>query len=179
MKKLSGGIRIALAQSRALAAFAQFASDLDDATRKQLERGQRVTELMKQKQYAPMSVAEQALSIYAVDKGYMDAVPVNKIGAFAVSYTHLDVYKRQGLFDELRFEAERTVKAKVISAAALPAAELYTIKQALKRRFGREVEVDTAVDASLLGGAAIDAGDIVIAGSPKGKLCGLQAALQH
>ncbi|MES2671880.1 MAG: F0F1 ATP synthase subunit alpha [Pseudomonadota bacterium] len=82
MKKLSGGIRIALAQYRELAAFAQFASDLDEATRKQLERGQRVTELMKQKQYAPMSVAEQSLSIYAVDKGYMDNVPVNKIGAF-------------------------------------------------------------------------------------------------
>ena len=82
MKKLSGGIRIALAQYRELAAFAQFASDLDDATRKQLERGQRVTELMKQKQYAPMSVAHQALSIYAVDKGYMDDVPVAKIGAF-------------------------------------------------------------------------------------------------
>ncbi|WP_147653042.1 F0F1 ATP synthase subunit alpha [Vulcaniibacterium gelatinicum] len=82
MKKLSGGIRIALAQYRELAAFAQFASDLDDATRKQLERGQRVTELMKQKQYAPMSVFHQALSIYAVDKGYMDDVPVNRIGAF-------------------------------------------------------------------------------------------------
>ena len=82
IKKLSGGIRIALAQYRELAAFVQFASDLDDATRKQLERGQRVTELMKQKQYAPMSVAEQALSIYAVDKGYMDDVPVAKIGAF-------------------------------------------------------------------------------------------------
>ncbi|BCT92562.1 ATP synthase subunit alpha [Lysobacter helvus] len=82
MKKLSGGIRIALAQYRELAAFAQFASDLDDATRKQLERGQRVTELMKQKQYAPMSVAEQSLSIYAVDKGYMDDVAIHKIGAF-------------------------------------------------------------------------------------------------
>src|SRR5690606_8791895 len=82
MKKLSGGIRIALAQYRELAAFAQFASDLDDATRKQLERGQRVTELMKQKQYSPMSVAQQALAIYAVDKGYMDDVAINKIGAF-------------------------------------------------------------------------------------------------
>src|SRR5699024_1752007 len=79
---VTGGIRIALAQYRELAAFAQFASDLDDATRKQLERGQRVTELMKQRQYAPMSVAEQALSIYAVDKGYMDDVPVARIGAF-------------------------------------------------------------------------------------------------
>ncbi len=82
MKKLSGGIRIALAQYRELAAFAQFASDLDDATRKQLERGQRVTELMKQKQYQPMSVAQQSLSIYAADKGYMDDVPVAQIGAF-------------------------------------------------------------------------------------------------
>ncbi|MGO4777156.1 F0F1 ATP synthase subunit alpha, partial [Lysobacter sp. 2RAB21] len=82
VKKLSGGIRIALAQYRELAAFAQFASDLDEATRKQLERGQRVTELMKQKQYAPMSIALQSLSIYAVDKGHMDDVPVNKIGAF-------------------------------------------------------------------------------------------------
>jgi F-type H+-transporting ATPase subunit alpha len=82
MKKLSGGIRIALAQYRELAAFAQFASDLDEATRKQLERGQRVTELMKQKQYAPMSIALQALSIYAVNEGYLDDVPVNKLLAF-------------------------------------------------------------------------------------------------
>jgi len=82
IKKLSGGIRISLAQYRELAAFAQFASDLDEATRKQLERGQRVTELMKQKQYAPMSIALQALSIYAVNEGYIDDVPVNKILAF-------------------------------------------------------------------------------------------------
>jgi len=82
MKKLSGGIRIALAQYRELAAFAQFASDLDEATRKQLERGQRVTELMKQKQYAPMPIAQQALSIYAVNEGYVDDVPVPRILAF-------------------------------------------------------------------------------------------------
>ena len=82
MKKLSGGIRISLAQYRELAAFAQFASDLDEATRKQLERGQRVTELMKQKQYAPMSIAQMALSIYAVNEGYLDDVPVNKVLAF-------------------------------------------------------------------------------------------------
>ena len=68
IKKLGGGIRLALAQYRELAAFSQFASDLDEATRKQLERGQRVTELMKQKQYAPMSVAEMALSLYAVER---------------------------------------------------------------------------------------------------------------
>src|SRR2546429_6039477 len=66
IKKLGGGIRLALAQYRELAAFSQFASDLDEATRRQLERGQRVTEVMKQKQYAPMSVAEMALAIYAV-----------------------------------------------------------------------------------------------------------------
>src|SRR6204780_279178 len=82
IKKLGGGIRLALAQYRALAAFSQFASDLDEATRRQLERGQRVTEMMKQKQYAPMSVAEMALSIYAVNSGYMDKVDLKKVVAF-------------------------------------------------------------------------------------------------
>ena len=82
IKKLGGGIRLALAQYRELAAFSQFASDLDEATRRQLERGQRVTELMKQKQYAPMSVAQMALSIFAVNNGFMDKVPLNKIVDF-------------------------------------------------------------------------------------------------
>ena len=82
IKKLGGGIRLALAQYRELAAFSQFASDLDEATRRQLERGQRVTEVMKQKQYSPMSVAEMALSIYAVNNGYMDKVELKKIVAF-------------------------------------------------------------------------------------------------
>ena len=82
MKKLGGGTRLALAQFRELEAFSQFASDLDDATRKQLERGQRITELMKQKQYDPLSVAEMGLSLYAVEKGYLDDVPVNEITAF-------------------------------------------------------------------------------------------------
>jgi F-type H+-transporting ATPase subunit alpha len=82
IKKLGGGVRLALAQYRELAAFAQFASDLDEATRKQLERGQRVTELMKQSQYAPMSVAEMAVSLFAANEGYLDDVPVNKIVAF-------------------------------------------------------------------------------------------------
>jgi F-type H+/Na+-transporting ATPase subunit alpha len=82
IKKLGGGIRLALAQYRELAAFSQFASDLDEATRRQLERGQRVTEVMKQKQYAPMSVAEMALSIYAVNNGFMDKVDMKKITAF-------------------------------------------------------------------------------------------------
>ena len=85
IKRLGGGIRLSLAQYRELAAFSQFASDLDEATRKQLERGQRVTELMKQKQYAPMSVAEMALSIYAVNNGYMDKVERIKVGAYEVA----------------------------------------------------------------------------------------------
>ena len=82
VKKLGGGIRLALAQYRELAAFSQFASDLDEATRKQLERGQRVMELMKQKQYSPLSVAEMSISLYAVENGYLDDVELEKIGAF-------------------------------------------------------------------------------------------------
>ncbi len=79
IKKLGGGIRLSLAQFRELAAFSQFASDLDEATRRQLERGQRVTELMKQKQYAPMSVAEMALSLYAANSGFFDKVERRKV----------------------------------------------------------------------------------------------------
>jgi F-type H+-transporting ATPase subunit alpha len=82
IKKLGGGVRLALAQYRELAAFAQFASDLDEATRKQLERGQRVTELMKQKQYSPLSVAEMAVSLFAADQGYLDDVDQDKIVDF-------------------------------------------------------------------------------------------------
>ena len=84
-----------------------------------------------------------------------------------------------GLFDELRFEAERVVRAKVTSAAALQDAELDRIKAALKQRFGRDVQVETAIDESLIGGAVIDAGDVVIDGSLKGKLARLQSALTH
>jgi len=82
IKKLGGGVRLALAQYRELAAFAQFASDLDETTRKQLERGQRVTELMKQKQYSPLTVAEMGIVLFAVDRGHLDDVPLNKIGDF-------------------------------------------------------------------------------------------------
>lgn len=82
-----------------------------------------------------------------------------------------------GLFEQLRADAERIVKARITSATTLPAAELESIKVALKRRFGREVELTTAVDASLIGGAVIDAGDVVIDGSLKSKLSRLQSAL--
>ena len=82
VKKLSGGIKLSLAQYRELAAFAQFASDLDAATRAQLERGQRVTELMKQPQYAPLSIAELAVSVFAAEEGYLDDLPIAKVLPF-------------------------------------------------------------------------------------------------
>jgi F-type H+-transporting ATPase subunit alpha len=82
IKKLGGGIRLALAQYRELAAFSQFASDLDEATRKQLERGERVMEMMKQPQYQPMSVAEMALSLFAANEGYLDEIPVLEVVGF-------------------------------------------------------------------------------------------------
>ncbi len=82
IKKLGGGVRLALAQYRELAAFAQFASDLDEATRKQLERGRRVMELMKQPQYSPLSVADMAVTLFAINKGSFDDVAVNKLLAF-------------------------------------------------------------------------------------------------
>jgi len=82
IKKLGGGIRLALAQYRELAAFSQFASDLDEATRRQLERGERATEMMKQKQYSTMSVAEMGVSLFAVNEGYLDDIEVNKVVDF-------------------------------------------------------------------------------------------------
>ncbi|MEQ9567981.1 MAG: F0F1 ATP synthase subunit alpha, partial [Pseudomonadales bacterium] len=82
IKKLGGGIRLALAQYRELAAFSQFASDLDEATRSQLEHGQAVTELMKQLQYAPMNTAEMGVVLYAANSGYLKSVEINKIGDF-------------------------------------------------------------------------------------------------
>ena len=82
MKKLSGGIRTALAQYRELAAFSQFASDLDDATRAQLDHGERVTELMKQKQYSPQSTADMGVMLYAANEGFLKDIEINKIGAF-------------------------------------------------------------------------------------------------
>jgi len=99
VKKLGGGVRLALAQYRELAAFAQFASDLDETTRKQLERGQRVMETMKQKQYSPLSVSQMAVSLFAVDRGYMDDVELEKVSDFEealqsyMSASHADLLK--------------------------------------------------------------------------------------
>ncbi len=116
MKKLGGGIRLALAQFRELEAFSQFASDLDEVTRKQLERGQRITELMKQKQYSPFSVAQMGVSLFTVDKGYLDDVPVSEISAFDASlqaYMHqtcavlMDKINSSGAYDA-EIEAQLT-----------------------------------------------------------------------
>jgi F-type H+-transporting ATPase subunit alpha len=82
IKGLSGGIRTDLAQYRELAAFAQFASDLDEATRKQLDRGGRVTELLKQPQYSPLPISLMGASLFAVNKGYMDSLEVKQVLPF-------------------------------------------------------------------------------------------------
>jgi F-type H+-transporting ATPase subunit alpha len=104
IKRLGGGIRLSLAQYRELAAFSQFASDLDDATRRQLERGQRVTEVMKQRQYAPMSVAEMALSIYSVNNGYMDKVERNKVVEFEAALQNFAKSSHRAALDAINAE---------------------------------------------------------------------------
>jgi F-type H+-transporting ATPase subunit alpha len=109
IKKLGGGVRLALAQYRELAAFAQFASDLDDATRKQLERGKLVTELMKQPQYSPLSVAEQAITLFGVTKGYFDDVEVKRALAFEAALRSHVKSKYKDLFD--RIESSRDMNA--------------------------------------------------------------------
>ena len=101
VKKLSGGIRTALAQYRELAAFSQFASDLDDATKAQLDHGERVTELMKQKQYAPLGVAEMGLMIYAADNDFLNEIPVNKIGDFEAALLSYFKAEHGDLMDQI------------------------------------------------------------------------------
>ena len=118
IKKLGGGVRLALAQYRELAAFAQFASDLDEATRKQLERGRLVMELMKQAQYAPMSVAEMAVTLFAINKGSFDGVSVNKVLAFESALQAYVKSKHKDLLDAV--EASKDLSGdneKILSAA--------------------------------------------------------------
>ncbi len=102
IKKLGGGIRLALAQYRELAAFAQFASDLDEATRKQLERGKMVTELMKQFQYSPMNVAEMAITLFAVNRGFMDDVEVKRALAFEAAMQSFMKGKYAAMMDKIQ-----------------------------------------------------------------------------
>ncbi|MCX9157340.1 F0F1 ATP synthase subunit alpha [Niveibacterium sp. 24ML] len=119
IKKLGGGVRLALAQYRELAAFAQFASDLDEATRKQLDRGRLVTELMKQAQYAPLSVADMAVTLFAVNKGYFDDVPVNRaLACEAAMQQHVraqvaDLHAKIEQTKDLDAEGEKTLAAAI------------------------------------------------------------------
>jgi F-type H+-transporting ATPase subunit alpha len=118
IKKLGGGVRLALAQYRELAAFAQFASDLDEATRKQLERGRMVTELMKQLQYAPLSVAEMAVTLFSVNKGYFDDVTVAKALSFESALHAQLKANNKSLMDAI--ESSKDLSAdneKILSAA--------------------------------------------------------------
>ena len=101
MKKLSGGIRTALAQYRELAAFSQFASDLDDATKAQLDHGERVTELMKQKQYTPQSVAEMGLMVYCANEGYLNDIDVSKVLDFEAALLSYANSEESGMMQEL------------------------------------------------------------------------------
>ncbi|MDH5445463.1 MAG: F0F1 ATP synthase subunit alpha [Gammaproteobacteria bacterium] len=101
IRKLGGGTRLALAQYRELAAFAQFASDLDEATRKQIDLGQRVTELMKQAQYSPMSVAEQAFTLFAANEGFIDDVDVNKVVDFESAMQSFIKSNNKDLLDKI------------------------------------------------------------------------------
>lgn len=117
IKKLGGGVRLALAQYRELAAFSQFASDLDEATRKQLERGQRVMELMKQKQYSPLTVADMAVSLFAAEQGYLDDIELEKIGDFERALhsfahsEHQDLMGRINTSGDYNDEIENGLKA--------------------------------------------------------------------
>ena len=106
VKKLGGGVRLALAQYRELAAFAQFASDLDEATRRQLERGQRIMEVLKQPQYSPLSVAHQAVTLYAVDRGHMDDVELERVGDFTNALMAYMDSSRSSLIDQVNAAPE-------------------------------------------------------------------------
>ena len=101
IKKLGGSVRLALAQYRELAAFAQFASDLDEATRKQLELGQRVTELMKQKQYKPLSVAFMAFSLFAANEGFLDKLEIKEIISYEAAMHDYIQIEQKKLVDEI------------------------------------------------------------------------------
>ncbi len=119
VKKLGGGVRLALAQYRELAAFAQFASDLDEATRKQLERGRTVTELMKQAQYSPMSVAEMSVTLFAVDKGYFDGIDVKRVLEFekaliaALKQGHADLLNKMETTKDLDADSAKQLAAAI------------------------------------------------------------------
>ncbi|MBS0316658.1 MAG: F0F1 ATP synthase subunit alpha, partial [Proteobacteria bacterium] len=120
IKGLSGGVRTDLAQYRELAAFAQFASDLDEATRKQLDRGARVTELLKQNQYSPLPISLMAASLYAVNGGFLDDIEVKKVLPFEAGLHAYLKDKHAGLLSKLETsramdqDAEAELKAATV-----------------------------------------------------------------
>ncbi len=124
IKKLGGGIRLALAQYRELAAFSQFASDLDEATRKQLQHGEVVTELMKQKQFSTLSTAEMALTLWSVNKGYYEDVPVKSALAFEAAFlayvraNHADVLSATDASGDLSADNEKVLASAIASFKA-------------------------------------------------------------
>jgi F-type H+-transporting ATPase subunit alpha len=121
MKKIAGTLRLDLAQYREMAAFAQFASDLDASTRRQLERGQRLVELLKQDQYVPMPVERQVVVIYAGSNGYLDAVPVEAVREYEqellsfIDQSHPDIWttyaQEKQLSDKLKAPLDAALKA--------------------------------------------------------------------
>jgi F-type H+-transporting ATPase subunit alpha len=119
IKKLGGGIRLALAQYRELAAFSQFASDLDEATRKQLERGARVTELMKQPQYRPLTVADMAASLFSANMGYLDDVDTKKVVDFEAALHTFMAQKHQALLDRINDSGDYNEQTEQALHAAL------------------------------------------------------------
>ncbi len=121
IKKLGGGVRLALAQYRELAAFAQFASDLDEATRKQLERGRRVTELMKQAQYSPLQVADMAVSLFAVNQGYLDDVDGARILAFEAALQQYMHQQYGALMDKIESTKDLDKEGEAEMATAVAA----------------------------------------------------------
>jgi F-type H+-transporting ATPase subunit alpha len=108
MKQVAGSIKLELAQYREMAAFAQFGSDLDPATQKLLARGQRLTELLKQPQYSPLLVEEQVCVIYAGVKGYLDAIPANKVGEFEKALLQDLRTSNQAVLADIRVEQKLT-----------------------------------------------------------------------
>ena len=127
VKNLSGGIRTDLAQYRELAAFAQFASDLDEATRKQLDRGARVTELLKQAQYSPLPVSLMGATLFAVNKGYLDHIEVKQVLHFEAGLHHHLKSNHAALLAKLESDKAMDKEAE---------AELTSALEAFKKSFG-------------------------------------------
>ena len=119
MKQVAGSMKLELAQYREVAAFAQFGSDLDAATQQLLNRGEKLTELLKQKQYVPMSAEEQVCVLYAGVKGYLDKVQTNEIGKFEALYLAHLKSKHQNLLDTIRNEGQLTDKTNAEIASLL------------------------------------------------------------